>query len=56
MLQSLLIANDRAGADLIASAIRQSGQISLEQVHCPAPTHYQLSRALNTLSIASEAF
>jgi MinD-like ATPase involved in chromosome partitioning or flagellar assembly len=51
MLQSLLIANDRAAADLIAGVIRQSGQISLEHIHCPAPTHYQLSRALSTLAL-----
>ena len=48
MLQSLLITSDRAAADLLADLIRQSGQISLEQVHCPAPSHYQLCRALNT--------
>lgn len=51
MLQSLLISNDRAAAELIARAIRQSGHINLEQVFYPPPTHYQLSRALSTLTL-----
>lgn len=51
MLQSVLIANDRAAADLIAGVIRQAGHINLEQIHCPAPTHYRLARALSTLSL-----
>lgn len=51
MLQSLLITDHRAAAELLARAIRQSGEINLEQILCPAPTHYQLSRALNTLTL-----
>jgi len=51
MLQSLLISNSRDTAELIARAIRQSGHINLEQVFCPLPTHYQLSRALSTLTL-----
>ncbi len=51
MLQSLLISNSRDAAEPIARAIRQSGHINLEQVFCPPPTHYQLSRALSTLTL-----
>ncbi len=51
MLQSLLITDDREAAELIARAIRQLPEIHLEQILCPSPTHYQLTRALNTLRL-----
>jgi MinD-like ATPase involved in chromosome partitioning or flagellar assembly len=50
MLHALLIAGNREVAELLERVIRQIGYILLEQTHCPAPTHYQLTRSLNTLS------
>jgi pilus assembly protein CpaE len=51
MLHALLISTDSATADLLSRVIRQTGQISLDQVYSCAPTHYQLSRTLNTLAL-----
>jgi cellulose biosynthesis protein BcsQ len=51
MLHALLISTDSAAADLLSRVLRQTGQITLDQVYSSAPTHYQLSRTLNTLPL-----
>ena len=50
MLHGLLITDDREAGELLGSLIRSSGQITLDRVFCPSPTHYQLSVALNSLT------
>ena len=50
MLHGLLITDDREAAELLGSLARSSGQITLDRVFCPSPTHYQLAVALNSLT------
>ena len=50
MLHAILITDDREAAELMGSLIRSSGQIHLDRVFCPSPTHYQLTVALNSLT------
>ena len=51
MLHALLISNDSAAAELLGRVIRQTGQITVDQSYSAAPSHYQLTRTLNTLSL-----
>jgi cellulose biosynthesis protein BcsQ len=50
VLHAILITDDREAAELLGSLIRSSGQIHLDRVFCPSPSHYQLTVALNSLT------
>ena len=51
MLHALLTTEDREAVELLSGLVRSSEQITLERTFCPPPTTYQLTMALNTLSL-----
>ena len=51
MLHALLTTEDREAVELLTGLVRSSEQITLERTFCPPPSTYQLTMALNTLSL-----
>src|SRR5271166_5117913 len=51
MLHALLSTGNQESGDLLQRLVRETGQFVLERVFFPHPTHYELSRALNTLQL-----